>query len=574
MERSSAPDLEEALAEVDRPKSHLLVEPPAGLVARIYSSPTFHRLLPAPLAVRLAELRGTLEFLLLSGRREAALAHAALLLETGDGTEIRRLARGLLQENAAQSELSWRPWLVRHARVEGLEPIDRAVAEGRPVVVGTLHFGSLVCLVQVLAYHGHPRFYISGGHPPSKPPWPGYLGRWVVAMNRSVEAAGGRWVYRGGSYPVLRALLERGSICLIGQDLRGDLPVPLFGRTTRLVRGPLNLARETGALYLPGVRLTAGQPPHGALPRADRHESRRHPLRGAPRRCDRGGAQASPPGSARAHRDHPPAGRGDLANRVLDRSPQHAGRRQGCLVPARQLDDLSALALGERRRCGRRAEDPVAGTQERQTACGPRGTGRRRGGSEERQRRAQRPGVAGEHGPGEALEPGPVELGGERVPGERLAQRALVADEIRLESHLVDGDPAPLRLPCGPCQQPSALQRGVEEHDVGDGSRQQPPEIGRDDRAERQADDGGRRVRLEHRHEVARIVLERGRRRRRRAAVAAQVGQDDVPALGEYCRGLAKEGAADREPVNQDDRVAAPAELLDLEPHLSIVARA
>jgi lauroyl/myristoyl acyltransferase len=252
VQRSPARDLDEALAEVDRPKSHLLVAPPAGLAARIYSSPTFHRLLPAPIAVRLAELRGTLEFRLLSFRRDDAIARAALLLdaETPDTPEVRRLARGLLQENAVQSELSWRPWLVPKARVEGLEHIERALAEGRPIVVGTLHLGSLLCLVQVLGYHGH-RFYVSGGHRPGTPPWPGYLGRWVAAMNRNVERAGGRWVYRGGSYSVLRALLERGSICMVGQDILGDLPVPILGRRTRLVRGPLNLARETGAVYLP-----------------------------------------------------------------------------------------------------------------------------------------------------------------------------------------------------------------------------------------------------------------------------------------------------------------------------------
>jgi hypothetical protein len=56
--------------------------------------------------------------------------------------------------------------------------------------------------------------------------------------------------------------------------------------------------------------------------------------------------------------------------------------------------------------------------------------------------------------------------------------------------------------------------------------------------------------------------------------VAAQVRQDDLPALGEDRRRIAQQGAVDREPVDEDDRVAAPAELLDLDPHLPIVARA
>ena len=264
MQRSTAPDLDEALADAERPKSHLLVAPPAGLVARLYSSPSLHRLLPAPLAVRLAELRGALEFLLLPGRRNDAIERAGLLLRTDGGPQVRRLARGLLQENAVQSELSWRPWLVPRARVEGLEHVDRAVAEGRPVVVATLHLGSLICLCQVLGYHGHARFYVSGGRPPGKPLGRGYLGRWSAAMNRFVEEAGGRWIYRGGSYPVLRALLERGSVCLLAQDIRGELTVPILGRRTTVTKGPLNLARETGAVYLPafGTRQGSRQTVH------------------------------------------------------------------------------------------------------------------------------------------------------------------------------------------------------------------------------------------------------------------------------------------------------------------------
>jgi lauroyl/myristoyl acyltransferase len=258
VQRTTAPDLEEAVADADRPKSHLLLPPPAGLVARLYSTPSLHRLLPAPVAVRLAEFRGTLEFRLLPGRRDDATERAALLLQRDSGPEVRRLARGLLRENAVQSELSWRPWLVRRARVEGLEHVDRAAAEGRPVVVATLHVGSLLCLIQVLGRHGYHRFYVSGGRPPWEPFSHGYVGRWAAAMNRFVEEAGGRWIYRGGSYPVLRALLERGSICVLAQDIRGELTVPVLGRCTTLTRGPLSLARETGAVYLPAYGTRRG----------------------------------------------------------------------------------------------------------------------------------------------------------------------------------------------------------------------------------------------------------------------------------------------------------------------------
>ena len=407
------------------------------------------------------------------------------------------------------------------ARIEGLEHVERAVAEGRPVVVATLHVGSLLCLCQVLGHHGHDRFYVSGGRPPGEPLSHGYLGRWSAAMNRFVEEAGGRWIYRGGSYPVLRALLERGAVCLLAQDIRGELTVPVLGRRTSLTRGPVSLARETGALYLPafGTRRGSRQTVHllepidTSLDDTSFGERLGTAIDGALR-----------PRLAEAHEHIAKVLRraeASLAERVLDRPPQQDGCRQRRLVPARQLDDLGALALGEGRRRAGRAEDPVSRAEKRQLRGGPRRTRRRRSAAEERQRRAQRLGVAGEHGLREALEPRLVELGRERVPGERLQQRVLVADEIRLQSRLLDGDAAPLRLGRRPGEQRPELERGVEEHDGGDGFRQEPPEIGHDDAAEREADERGRRS--------APRAPRRGRARSPRARRAAPRGERPWP---------------------------------------------
>ena len=77
-------------------------------------------------------------------------------------------------------------------------------------------------------------------------------------QNRWVQEAGCRWVATGGSYPVLRALLERGEVCLMAVDVPGELEVDLAGRPARVRTGIARLALETGSPILPIVTLRRG----------------------------------------------------------------------------------------------------------------------------------------------------------------------------------------------------------------------------------------------------------------------------------------------------------------------------
>jgi lauroyl/myristoyl acyltransferase len=75
----------------------------------------------------------------------------------------------------------------------------------------------------------------------------------VKTQNVWIEQAGCRWVRRGGSYEVLRALLRRGEVCWMNWDVGGHTvhPVRLLGRTIHVGGGPARLALETGACVVP-----------------------------------------------------------------------------------------------------------------------------------------------------------------------------------------------------------------------------------------------------------------------------------------------------------------------------------
>src|ERR1041384_7665724 len=62
----------------DRPITHLLEPTGQTPLVRLYGSPAVHRLLPTPVALRVAALRGILEWYLLQGRRRARMAALAL----------------------------------------------------------------------------------------------------------------------------------------------------------------------------------------------------------------------------------------------------------------------------------------------------------------------------------------------------------------------------------------------------------------------------------------------------------------------------------------------------------------
>lgn len=76
----------------------------------------------------------------------------------------------------------------------------------------------------------------------------GLLGRRLARWRRGIKS---RPVLATKSYPVLRALLERGELVYNMFDVRGSQETRFLGRRAMLAGGTARLAVETGALVLP-----------------------------------------------------------------------------------------------------------------------------------------------------------------------------------------------------------------------------------------------------------------------------------------------------------------------------------
>ena len=84
--------MEQRLNELERPTAHLRELTGQTLPVRIYASRWFHRMLPAAIALRLAALRGLLEWYLLPSRRLESI-------------ELTRAIRGVADERGAPRRL-------------------------------------------------------------------------------------------------------------------------------------------------------------------------------------------------------------------------------------------------------------------------------------------------------------------------------------------------------------------------------------------------------------------------------------------------------------------------------------
>ncbi len=253
------------LAATEQPQARRLIVERPGIVALVHGTPALHRLVPGPVAVALARARARAEWRLSASRRAEMRARAAALAAPGSAApDVERLARDTLREQCVQTELSWRPWAARRMPVRGIEHLDEARAAGAGTILVTVHAGPFLNLIHALAARGH-RVYLSGGRSLDEPPLHGHDGLWTKTQNVWVEQAGCRWVRRGGSYEVIEELLRRGETVWMAFDARGDLPVPLLGRSVGVRSGIAQLACSTGATLIPAFAFSEGLGQAGLL---------------------------------------------------------------------------------------------------------------------------------------------------------------------------------------------------------------------------------------------------------------------------------------------------------------------
>lgn len=137
-------------------------------------------------------------------------------------------------------------WIRTHMEVLGFERLERAVEDGRGVILALPHLGNWDLAGAWLADRGiRPTVVVEPVEPPELFEWfvdvRSRLGMTVLPLSSRAAPA------------LLRVLRAGGVVCLVSdRDLTGDgVEVPFFGEHTTLPGGPALLALRTGATILP-----------------------------------------------------------------------------------------------------------------------------------------------------------------------------------------------------------------------------------------------------------------------------------------------------------------------------------
>jgi Bacterial lipid A biosynthesis acyltransferase len=249
-------DLEQTLAALERPNSHEMRVTGVSLRDRVQLSPALGRLTPLSVAVRRAERRGQRRWEESAGARKKATKWMAEMMGVPvRDPEAQRLAGEAVIDSEVRRALTARHWEAGHGPIHGLDRLEQARARGRGVLLAGLHIGVPLNAPLQIATQYRPYYLVRAvrGQDRQGPSALVIKQRMVV-----LERAGSRFVDRKNSYPVLRALLERGEMCGLMFDSTGPVETELAGRRTYVAGGLAALAWETGAPIVLGYTLRDG----------------------------------------------------------------------------------------------------------------------------------------------------------------------------------------------------------------------------------------------------------------------------------------------------------------------------
>ncbi|MFL5913174.1 MAG: hypothetical protein ACJ768_21725 [Gaiellaceae bacterium] len=255
-------DLDAEIAAIDRKRADEIHVVGHSLFGRIYAIERLHDLVPIGLAMRIAWAIGWLRWYWPPARRRAIGRISLTVAGTSRAGEERALARKELAVHAMRFELDARSMAFRRARVEGLDRLERARVSGRPLLLTGAHIGG--GWARAIAERGFAYTTPVGAwlDPDADVEWRGRMGYRARGYRRWALGIGVRYVPMGGSYEVLRALLERGETCMVMCDPPGSMRTRMAGKAARMASGPATLAHETGALVVPVLGLLHFDGPH------------------------------------------------------------------------------------------------------------------------------------------------------------------------------------------------------------------------------------------------------------------------------------------------------------------------
>jgi lauroyl/myristoyl acyltransferase len=141
----------------------------------------------------------------------------------------------------------------RNLRLSGFEHVEQAVAQGRGVIIATIHYGNPEYVAQSVSARGYHFLALT------EPLKPRALAKLFQELR---DSQGQQFVEVGmaGMKATLRHLKQGGIVCIIcDRDIQGTgEDVLFFGKRARIPSGAIDLARHTGAVILPAVTRRRG----------------------------------------------------------------------------------------------------------------------------------------------------------------------------------------------------------------------------------------------------------------------------------------------------------------------------